>query len=65
MNNFFHTRWSSPQIDLPHYIQIDFKEAHENFSVYYRTRGDDTWTTAARPSSENFRLVMMESRGKH
>ena len=56
VNNFFHTRWSSPQIDLPHYIQIDFKEAHENFSVYYRTRGDDTWTTAARPSSVELQI---------
>ncbi len=23
---FFHTRWSSPQVDLPHYIQVNFNE---------------------------------------
>ena len=37
-NTFFHTRWSSPQIELPHYIQIDFKEAHEDFAIYYQNR---------------------------
>lgn len=49
-NTFFHTRWSSPQIALPHYIQVDFKEEHEDFAIYYQNRGDDTWTTNARPS---------------
>ena len=24
--SFFHTNWHSPQVDLPHYIQIDLKE---------------------------------------
>lgn len=47
---FFHTRWSSPQIDLPHWIQIDFNEPHENFIVYYKNRKDNTWTTSGRPS---------------
>ena len=37
-NTFFHTRWSSPQIELPHYIQIDFKEAHEDFAIRGITR---------------------------
>ncbi|MDO4164686.1 MAG: discoidin domain-containing protein [Bacteroides sp.] len=38
VNNFFHTRWSSPQIDLPHYIQINFNEAHEDFAIKYYNR---------------------------
>ncbi len=38
VNTFFHTRWSSPQIDLPHYIQVNFKETHENFVVHYVNR---------------------------
>lgn len=37
-NNFFHTRWSSPQIALPHYIQINFNEEHENFAIGYFNR---------------------------
>lgn len=49
-STFFHTRWSSPQIPLPHYIQIDFEEEHENFSVYYQNRTDNTWTSDGRPS---------------
>lgn len=47
---FFHTRWSSPQLELPHYIQIDFKESHENFAIYYQNRTDNTWTSDGRPS---------------
>ena len=47
---FFHTRWSSPQIELPHHIQIDFKESHENFAIYYQNRTDNTWTSDGRPS---------------
>lgn len=35
---FFHTRWSSPQVDLPHYIQVNFNEEHENFAIKYTTR---------------------------
>lgn len=35
---FFHTRWSSPQADLPHYIQVDFNEEHEDFAIKYTTR---------------------------
>ncbi|MDL2291584.1 discoidin domain-containing protein [Bacteroides sp. OttesenSCG-928-F21] len=49
-NTFFHTRWSSPQIDLPQYIQVKFNEPHENVSIYYQNRTDNTWTTAGRPS---------------
>ena len=49
-NTFFHTRWSSPQIELPHYIQVDFKEAHEDFAIYYQNRRDNTWTSEGRPS---------------
>lgn len=35
---FFHTRWSAPQVDLPHYIQVDFNEEHEDFAIKYTTR---------------------------
>lgn len=49
-NTFFHTRWSKPLIALPHYIQIDFKEEHETFAIYYQNRTDNTWTTEGRPS---------------
>lgn len=49
-NTFFHTRWSSPQVPLPHYIQINFNEEHENFAVYYQNRTDNTWTTSGRPT---------------
>ncbi|WP_044266318.1 discoidin domain-containing protein [Bacteroides timonensis] len=35
---FFHTRWSSPQVDLPHYIQVSFNEEHEDFAIKYTTR---------------------------
>lgn len=45
----FHTRWSSPQIDMPQWIQVNLKEEHETFVVYYMNR-NDTWTTSARPS---------------
>lgn len=48
--SFFHTRWNSPQIELPHYIQIDFNEAHEDFAIYYQNRTDNTWTSDGRPS---------------
>lgn len=37
-NTFFHTRWSSPQYDMPHYIQVDLNEPHENFCFYYQNR---------------------------
>lgn len=46
---FFHTRWSSPQIDLPHWIEIQLREPHENFIVYYMNRKDNTWTSDGRP----------------
>lgn len=38
LNNFFHTRWSSPQNPLPQYIQIDFREQHQVFMFWYRNR---------------------------
>lgn len=37
-NTFFHTRWSSPQVPLPQYIQIDFYESHQVFMFWYRNR---------------------------
>lgn len=37
-NDFFHTRWSSPQIPLPHYIQIDFNEEHQIFALEWWDR---------------------------
>ncbi len=37
-NTFFHTRWSSPQRPLPHYIQIDLNEPLTNFSFSYQNR---------------------------
>lgn len=49
-NTFFHTRWSSPQVPLPQYIQIDFKEEHEDFAIKYVTRNignKDGFPTAA------------------
>lgn len=49
-NTFFHTRWSGTAIPLPHYIQIDFAEEHEDFAIYYQNRTDNTWTTDGRPS---------------
>lgn len=48
--SFFHTRWSSPLIALPHYIQIDFTEPHQDFVINYVNRTDNTWTTDGRPS---------------
>lgn len=38
VSTFFHTRWSSPQSPLPHYIQINFAEEHENFAIWYQNR---------------------------
>lgn len=49
-STFFHTRWSSPQVPLPQYIQITFNEEHENFAVKYTTRdtgNSDGFPTAA------------------
>lgn len=52
---FFHTRWSSPQINLPHYIQIKFNEPHKVFSLYYMNR-DNSWTTSARASGAELQI---------
>ncbi|WP_019537812.1 discoidin domain-containing protein [Proteiniphilum acetatigenes] len=37
-NTFFHTRWSSPQVPLPQYIQVDLYEPLTNFSFSYQNR---------------------------
>lgn len=37
-NSFFHTRWSSPQVPLPQYIQLDLYEPLTNFSFSYQNR---------------------------
>lgn len=37
-NTFFHTRWSSPQMDMPQWIQINLNEPHQNFQFYYQNR---------------------------
>ncbi len=37
-NTFFHTRWSSPQVPLPQYIQLDLYEPLTNFSFSYQNR---------------------------
>lgn len=50
VNNFFHTNWHSPQVPLPHHIQIDFEEDHETFAFEYYTRNTsngDGFPTAA------------------
>lgn len=47
-STFFHTRWSGTAIPLPHYVQVDFKEPHENFIIYYQNRDDNS--TNGRPS---------------
>ncbi|PTN07352.1 discoidin domain-containing protein [Mangrovibacterium marinum] len=36
--SFFHTRWSSPQIPMPQYVQIDLTEPIEDFQFYYQNR---------------------------
>lgn len=37
-STFFHTRWTSPQVPLPQYFQVDFKESHQNFIFWYQNR---------------------------
>lgn len=37
-NSFFHTRWSSPQVPMPQYIQIDLKDPLTNISFAYQNR---------------------------
>lgn len=54
VNTFFHTRWSQPQVDLPQYIQIDFKEEHENFAIKYTTRS--TSNTDGYPTSADLQI---------
>lgn len=52
--SFFHTNWHSPQVDLPHYIQIDLKEEHENFAFEYYTR--DTGNSDGFPTSAELQI---------
>lgn len=54
VNTFFHTRWSSPQVDLPQYIQISFKEDHQNFVIYYQNRN------GSQVGPENFDLLISQ-----
>lgn len=46
-NTFFHTRWSYPQKPMPQYVQIDFKEAHQVFMLYYQNRNGSQRPPAA------------------
>ena len=50
----FHTNWHSPQAPLPHYIQIDFNEEHENFAFEYYTR--DTSNSDGYPTSAELQI---------
>lgn len=52
--SFFHTNWHSPQVALPHYIQIDLKEEHENFAFEYYTR--DTGNSDGFPTSAELQI---------
>ena len=51
MGTFYHSNWHSPQVPLPHYLQVDFDEARNAFQVWYSTRqsggGGDGVPTAA------------------
>ncbi|PCH71338.1 MAG: hypothetical protein COC06_01500 [Bacteroidales bacterium] len=38
VNSFFHTRWSSPQIPMPQYIEVKLNEPHQVFQFYYQNR---------------------------
>lgn len=51
---FFHSNWHSPQSPLPHYIQIDFAEEHENFAFEYYTR--NTSNTDGYPTAAEFQI---------
>lgn len=51
---FFHTRWSSPQIPMPQYIQVNFNEPHENFIIYYMNRNNSG--TSARASVADLQI---------
>ena len=53
-SSFFHTNWHSPQAPLPHYIQIDFNEEHENFAFEYYTR--DTSNSDGYPTSAELQI---------
>ncbi len=37
-NSFFHTRWSSPQIPMPQYFQIDLDEPIDDFLFWLKNR---------------------------
>ncbi|MCI1647146.1 MAG: discoidin domain-containing protein [Bacteroides sp.] len=53
---FFHTRWSSPQLPLPHWIEVKLNEPHENFMIYYMNRTDNTWATSGRPATVELQI---------
>ena len=38
VSTFFHTRWNTPLIQLPHYIEVDFNEEHQTFLVWTQNR---------------------------
>lgn len=44
---FFHTRWSKPQKPMPQYVQIDFKEEHQTFMLWYQNRNGSQRPPAA------------------
>ncbi len=52
--SFFHTNWHSPLVALPHYIQINLKEEHENFAFEYYTR--DTGNSDGFPTSAELQI---------
>ncbi len=43
-NSFFHTRWSSPQMPMPQYIQIELNEPIDDFQFYLVNRA---WSQVA------------------
>lgn len=68
VNTFFHTRWSSPQYDMPHYIQVDLNEPHENFCFYYQNRngsqvGAQTLEVQISSDGENWETIETISSG--
>jgi hypothetical protein len=46
-NTFFHTRWSGTQKPMPQYVQIDFKEEHQTFMLWYQNRNGSQCPPAA------------------
>ncbi len=48
-STFFDTRWSSPQIPMPQYIQIDLKSPIDDFKFYFQNRA---WSQVGAESVE-------------